>query len=116
MARAIELAGFPTVTETMMPFLAERFLLDRIVGVQTPFGHAFGMPENLAMQRRISEAAIDLLKTATEPETRVDVEIEWPVDDRTAYRDWHPDEPSPIVAYNIERRRRLEEQQAERGD
>ena len=115
MARELELAGIPTVTVTMMPFVAERFRLSRIVGVQFPFGHAFGMPDDPAMQCAVSEAAIDLLATASEPETRVDVEIEWPIDDRTAYRDWQPDEPSPSVKANLERRRRLEEQQAARG-
>ncbi len=115
MARELELAGIPTVTVTMMPFVAERFRLARIVGVQFPFGHAFGMPDDPVMQRAVSEAAVDLLATATEPEARVDVEIEWPVDDRTAYRDWQPDEASPSVKFNLERRRRLEEQQANRA-
>ena len=110
LARELELTGIPTVTVTMVPFIAERFRLSRIIGVQFPFGHAFGMPDDPAMQRTVSEAAIDLLANATEPETRVDVEIEWPIDDKTAYRDWQPTEPSPSVKYNKERRKRIEEQ------
>lgn len=110
LARTIEEAGIPTVTVTMMPFLAERFRLSRVVGVPFPFGHAFGMPNDRPMQRRVAEAALNLLRDATEPETRVDLDIEWPIDDRTAYRDWQPTEPSPIVKHNIERRRQLEEQ------
>ena len=97
LARTIEEAGIPTVTVTMMPFLAERFRLSRVVGVQFPFGHAFGMPNDRPMQRQVAEAALDLLRDATEPESRVDLDIEWPIDDRTAYRDWQPTEPSPIV-------------------
>lgn len=112
LARAFEQAGIPTVMVTMMPFLAERFRLSRIVGVPFPFGHAFGMPGDRVMQRVVAEAALDLLRDATEPESRVDLDIAWPVDDRTAYRDWQPEEPSPIVKRNLERRRQLEGQRA----
>lgn len=105
LARLIEEAGIATVIVTMMPDTAEKFRLARIVGVPFPFGHAFGMPHDGAMQRAVAEAAVRVLGEATEPGTRLDLdlEIEWPVDDRTAYRDWQPSEPSPIVAYNLER-------------
>ena len=53
--------------------------------------------------------------SATEPETRVDVDIEWPVDTRTAYRAWQPSEPSPIVAYNQKRRAEIEAKRAARS-
>lgn len=115
LAREIELTGIPTVTVTMVPFIAERFRLSRIVGVQFPFGHAFGMPDDPTMQRAVSEAAVRLLETATEPETRLDMEIAWPIDDRTTYRDWQPTEPSPSTKLNLERRQRLEEQRAGRA-
>jgi D-proline reductase (dithiol) PrdB len=103
LARLIEEAGIATVTVTMMPDVAEKFRVSRIVGVQFPFGHAFGMPNDRAMQRAVAEAAVRVLAEATQPETRLDLDIAWPVDDRTAYRDWQPSEPSPIVAYNMQR-------------
>jgi hypothetical protein len=105
LARQIEAAGIATVIVTMMPDTAEKFRLSRIVGVEFPFGHAFGMPHDRAMQRTVAEAAVRLLGEATEPGSRVDLDIAWPVDDRTAYRDWQPAEPSPIVAYNLARGR-----------
>lgn len=105
LARLIEEAGIATVIVTMMPDTAEKFRLARIVGVPFPFGHAFGMPHDRAMQRAVAEAAVRVLGEATAPETRVDLDITWPVDDRTAYRDWQPSEPSPIVGYNLERGR-----------
>jgi hypothetical protein len=43
LARIVEAAGIPTVIVTMLPDLAERFGLPRIVGVEFPFGHPFGM-------------------------------------------------------------------------
>jgi len=112
LARLIEQSGTATVTVTMMPALAEKFRLARIVGVEFPFGHAFGMPEDQVMQRTVAEAAVQLLREATEPESRLDLEIEWPIDDRTAYRDWQPSEPSPIVAQNIRRRAEIEAKRA----
>jgi hypothetical protein len=112
LARLFEQAGLATVTVTMMPAVAERHRLSRIVGVEFPFGHAFGMPHDASMQRAVSEAAVQLLAEADAPESRLDVEIEWPVDQRTAYRDWQPSEMSPIVAHNLARRRAAEERSA----
>ena len=65
LARRIEAAGIPTVTVTMMPATAEQLLTPRIVGVEFPFGHAFGMPHDRAMQRRVLELALDVLAGAS---------------------------------------------------
>jgi hypothetical protein len=97
----------------MMPDVAEKYRLSRVVGVEFPFGHAFGMPGDGAMQLSVARAAVDVLATATGPASRSDVEIEWPVDTRVAYRDWQPSEPSPIVAFNIARRQAIEERRGE---
>ena len=113
LARTIEAEGIPTVTVTMMPDVADKYLLSRVVGVEFPFGHAFGMPGDEAMQLEVARAAVDLLGDATGPEARLDVEIEWPVDTKVAYRDWQPSEPSPIVAHNIARRQAIEERRGE---
>jgi len=104
LARLIEEAGIATVMVTMMPDLAAKFRLSRVVGVEFPFGHAFGMPGDAAMQRQVCEAALSLLEEAQGPESRVDLDIKWPVDAAIAYRDWQPSEPSPIVAFNLQRR------------
>jgi hypothetical protein len=97
LARWIEAAGIPTVIVTMMPALAEERRAPRIVGVEFPYGHAFGMPGDKAMQRRVLELALRVLGGAPAFGTRVDVDIEWPVSLRDAYRAWQPKEPSPIV-------------------
>jgi len=49
LARVIESLGIPTVTVTMVPDLAQKFRLSRIVGVEFPFGHSFGTPHNDAL-------------------------------------------------------------------
>ena len=105
LARWIEKAGIPTVIVTMMPAVAEERRAPRIVGVEFPFGHAFGMPHDRAMQRRVLELALRVLAGAGAPGTRVDFDGEWPVPLREAYKAWQPKEPSPIVKRMLEARR-----------
>lgn len=104
LARWVEAAGIPTVVVTMMPAVAEERRAPRIVGVEFPFGHAFGMPNDEVMHDRVLELAVRLLAGASEFGTRVDVDIEWPVPLREAYRAWQPSEPSPIVKKMLESR------------
>ncbi|HYR50305.1 MAG TPA: hypothetical protein VES90_08985 [Candidatus Eisenbacteria bacterium] len=105
LARWIEAAGIPTVIVTMMPSVAEERLSPRIVGVEFPFGHAFGMPHDRGMQRRTLELALRVLAGAKRFGTRVDLDVEWPVPVREAYRAWQPKEPSPIVRKLLEDRK-----------
>jgi hypothetical protein len=97
LARWIEAAGISTVVVTMMPAVAEERRAPRIVGIEFPFGHSFGIPGDKAMQRRVLELALRVLAGAAAFGTRVDVDIEWPVPLRDAYRAWQPKEASPIV-------------------
>jgi hypothetical protein len=97
LARWIEAAAIPTVVVTMMPALAEERRAPRIVGVEFPYGHAFGRPGDKVMQRRVLELALQVLAGANAFGTRVDIDVEWPVALREAYRAWQPKEPSPIV-------------------
>ena len=89
---------------TMMPSVAEERRAPRIVGVEFPFGHPFGMPLDRAMQRRTLELALRVLAGASGFGTRVDLDVEWPVPVREAYRAWQPKEPSPIVRTMLESR------------
>jgi len=102
LARWIEAAGIPTVVVTMMPSVAEERRAPRMVGVEFPFGHAFGMPHDRAMQRQVLELALRVLSGASAFGTRVDLDAEWPVPLREAYRAWQPKEPSPIVKKLLE--------------
>jgi hypothetical protein len=105
LARWIEAAGIPTVVVTMMPALAEERRAPRVVGVEFPYGHAFGMARDQAMQGRTLELALRVLAGATAFGTRVDLDVEWPVPVREAYRAWQPKVPSPIVRKMLEVRR-----------
>jgi hypothetical protein len=89
----------------MMPSVAEERRAPRIVGVEVPFGHAFGMPHDRVMQRRTLELALRVLSGALKSETRVDLDIEWPVLWREAYRAWQPKVASPLVRKLLEAQR-----------
>jgi hypothetical protein len=102
LARWIEAAGIPTVTLTMMPSVADERLAPRVVGVEFPFGHAFGMPHDRVMQRRTLELALRVLAGASKFGTRVDLDVAWPVPIREAYRAWQPKVASPIVRRMLE--------------
>ena len=104
LARRIEAAGIPTVVVTMMPATASGLLAPRVVGVEFPFGHPFGMPGDRRMQRIVLETALAVLCGANGPGTRVDVDLEWPQPRGEAYKAWQPSEPSPIVAMMLGQR------------
>jgi len=105
LARLLEAAGLPTVVVTMMPSIASALNAPRIVGVEFPFGHPFGMPHDRDMQRRVLLTALTVLAGAPKPGTRIDLDIAWPQDTREAYKSWQPAEPSPIVARMLEQRK-----------
>ena len=86
-----------TVMVTMMPYWAEKVGTPRTLGVEVPFGHAFGVPGDREMQMSIVRAALSLLEEAREPGAHADVEIEWPQPSDEARKDWQPSEPSPII-------------------
>jgi hypothetical protein len=98
LARRIEAAGIPTCVVTMMPQTAADLLSPRIVGVEFPFGHPFGLPGDRAVQRRVLTTALQVLAGADRPQTRIDIDLEWPQPRGEAYKAWQPAEPSPIVA------------------
>lgn len=98
LARVIEGLGIPTVTVTMMPDVAQKLRLSRVVGVEFPFGYSFGMPGDEAMQLTVARAAVQALAEAGAPGYRLDVALQWPVPTEVAYKEWQPTEPSPIVA------------------
>ena len=82
----------------MMPAVAEERRAPRIVGVEFPFGHAFGMPHDKAMQRRVLELSLRVLAGAGSFGTRVDFDVEWPMPLREAYRAWQEARCDPTLS------------------
>ena len=106
LARRIEAAGIPTVVLTMMPDVAQWLLAPRVVGVEFPFGHSFGMAGDATMHRRVLETALRVLAGAPAPGTRIDLDLAWPQPRGEAYKSWQPAEASPIVKLLLERQQR----------
>ena len=86
----------------MMPDVAEWLLASRVVGVEFPFGHTFGMPGDDRTHRRVLETALTVLAGTGGP-TRVDLDMAWPQPRGEAYKSWQPSEPSPIVKLMLDR-------------
>lgn len=105
LARLIERAGIPTIVVTMMPDLAQWVMAPRVVGVEFPFGHSFGMPGDDAVHRRVLETAVTVLAGAPSFGTRVDIDIAWPQPRGEAYKSWQPPVPSPIVQLMLDRQK-----------
>jgi D-proline reductase (dithiol) PrdB len=110
LAQTFEAAGISTVIVTNMPYWPEVMGAPRAIGVEFPYGHQIGMPNDPAMQMTVIRAALALLEEATEPGTIRELDIEWPQPFDEAKKDWQPLEPSPIVARLIEQRRKAAEQ------
>ncbi len=109
LAQIFEESGLSTVLVTNMPYWAEKIGAPRTVGVEFPYGHMLGMPDNREMQMRVIRAALSLLEEAKEPGTIRELDIEWPQPFDEAKRDWQPEEPSPVVKMMIEQRRKAAE-------
>lgn len=88
----------------MVPDLAAKFRLSRVVGVDAPFGHSFGTPHNDEMMLTVSRTAVQALNEAGAPGYRLDAPVEWPVPLEIAYKTWHPPVASPIVARMLQAR------------
>ncbi len=109
LAHTFEAAGLSTVVVNMMPVWGRRFGTPRTLGVEFPFGHPIGLPDEPALQTRVVRAALDLLVTAAPPPPVVaDFPEAWPGDFDHWKRAWHPAEPSPIILW-------LREQAAQRA-
>jgi D-proline reductase (dithiol) PrdB len=104
-ARVIEAAGIPTVTLQLLWAFQRMIGMPRVAAIEHPFARPFGGVSDLATQRAVLVAALDLFATAREPGHVEHLPIRWPSqpDERTS---WHPVEPSPISALLRERRRR----------
>ena len=115
LAQEFEGAGFSTVMVTNMPYWSEKMGVPRTIGVEFPYGHMLGMPNDREMQMTVIRAALALLEEAREPGTIRELDLEWPQPFDEAKKDWQPLEPSPVVKMMIEQRRAAAEQARGQG-
>ncbi len=95
--RVLEASGIATVTLSWIPELTRAVGVPRLAGIAYPSGRSFGRPHDADGQRAVLRATLQLLESASGPDTYVDLPFEWPesvAQARNASRDIpHP----PIV-------------------
>jgi len=74
--RAIEAAGFPTVSVSILRDVTEKVRPPRALFLRWPFGHPLGEPYNLAQQFTILRDAFEFLYAASPGEIR-DLPYSW---------------------------------------
>jgi len=107
LARILEAAGLATVLVTNMPYWAERVGAPRTLAVEFPFGSPLGYPRDVAQQRRVILAALELLSEAASPGASVHSAESWPVAASEAIKNWQPERPSPIIQHLAPRFREM---------
>jgi D-proline reductase (dithiol) PrdB len=111
-ARAVEEAGIPTVTLELIWTLQRVVGMPRVAAIEHPFARPFGDVSDIATQRSVLRAALEVFLTAREPGYLEHLPMSWPADPDER-RSWHPDDLSPIGALLRERRRRERERSTE---
>lgn len=70
--RAIEEAGVPTISVTLIPELTRKVRVPRAVHVRFPLGHPLGFPGQAFLQKRILSVMLEQAGAIREPGTIVD--------------------------------------------
>lgn len=108
LARSFEAAGLTTVVINMMPVWGERFGTPRTLGVEFPFGHPVGPPDDATLQTRVVRSALALLTADGPPPVVRHFDEPWPLDFDAWKKAWQPPVPSPMIRW-------LREQAAQRA-
>ena len=94
--RVIEAEGIPTVTLNMIWIYHNRVGIPRVAAIEHPFGRPYGDVGDAATQSAVLRAALHVFETAREPGCIEHLPFTWHED--PADTQWHPAEPSPIIA------------------
>lgn len=95
--RVIEASGIPTVTMSMIPDLTRAVGVPRLAGISYPMGRPLGRPHDSDGQRAVLRATLELLASASGPDTYIELPFNWhesPAQARNASKDLAP---PPIV-------------------
>ncbi|MEZ5266228.1 MAG: hypothetical protein AB7W59_23890 [Acidimicrobiia bacterium] len=76
-ARHLEANGIPTVIVGSARDIVEQAGVARFLFVDFPLGNPMGKPYEVAQQRTITAAALDLLERAWVPRTTVQADVTW---------------------------------------
>ncbi len=70
--------------------------MPRVAAIEHPFGRPYGDVDDAETQRAVLRAALEVAERAREPGYVEHLPFVWPQD--PSQTDWHPPEPSPIIA------------------
>jgi hypothetical protein len=76
--RVLEASGIPTVALSMIPELTRAVGVPRLAGLSYPMGRPLGRPHDADGQRAVLRATLELLASASEPDSYVELPFEWP--------------------------------------
>lgn len=76
--RILEASGIATVSLSMIPDFTEAVGVPRLAALAYPMSRPMGRPHDAEGQRAVLRAALEVLATAKEPGTRVDLPFVWP--------------------------------------
>jgi len=96
--RAIETAGFNTITLANIPDLTAAVSTPRVAGIEHPFGQTVGDPGDVERQMAVLRAALDALQTIEKPGEIVHLPFEWDGNPRDIE---HNVAPPPIADYLV---------------
>jgi len=108
-ARHLEENGIPTVVIGSAKDIVEHTAVARFVFTDFPLGNPAGLPWQPEMQRAIVAQALDLLETATAPQTTVTAPFHWNGAPgwRAVYNRVTPENAEYLRQKGEERRRRM---------
>jgi hypothetical protein len=76
--RVLEASGIPTVTLSLIPDLTRAVGVPRLAGISYPFGRPVGRPHDADGQRAVLRAMLEVLASASGPDTYIELPFTWP--------------------------------------
>jgi D-proline reductase (dithiol) PrdB len=95
--RVLETAGISTVTLSTIPALTRAVGVPRLAGISYPMGRPLGRPHDADGQRAVLRATLELLASASGPDSYIELPFEWPESPAQARNASKDHKPPPIV-------------------
>lgn len=95
--RVLEASGIATVALSMIPALTRAVGVPRLAGLSYPMGRPLGRPHDADGQRAVLRATLELLASASGPDSYVELPFAWPESPARARNASKDLPPPPLV-------------------